>query len=62
MTFFAFFVPLVAACYWIGRNNAGYGVALFFAGVFVWQVATDGPSSFLENIGCVNYGHAAKDC
>ncbi|MDW9772547.1 hypothetical protein GOA89_11580 [Sinorhizobium meliloti] len=62
MTFFAFFFPLIAASYWIGRNRAGYGIALFFAGVFVWQMAIDGPSSLLESNGCTDYGHAANDC
>lgn len=62
MTFFAFFIPLVLAAYWVGRNKAGYGVALFFAGVLVWQMATDGPASLLESNGCTDYGHAANDC
>lgn len=62
MIFFAFFIPLIAACYAIGRNNAAYGIVLFFAGVFVWQVATDGPESLLDPIGCVDYGHAANEC
>lgn len=62
MTFFAFFIPLVLACYWVGKNNAAYGVVLFFAGVFVWQIATDGPDSLLEHSGCIDYGHAANDC
>jgi hypothetical protein len=62
LIFFAFFIPLVFACYWVGRDKAGYGVALFFAGVFVWQMAIDGPSSLLENNGCTTYGHAARDC
>ncbi|RVG88666.1 hypothetical protein [Sinorhizobium meliloti] len=62
MTFFAFFIPLVMAAYWVGRDKAGYGIALFLAGVLVWQVAIDGPASLLESNGCADYGHAAKDC
>ncbi|MDX0180841.1 hypothetical protein GOC16_08245 [Sinorhizobium meliloti] len=62
MTFFAFFIPLVMAAYWVGRDKAGYGIALFLAGVLVWQVAIDGPASLLESNGCTDYGHAANDC
>ena len=62
MTFFAFFIPLIAACYWAGRQSTGYGIALFFFGVFIWQMAMDGPSSLLDHSGQCDYGHAANDC
>jgi hypothetical protein len=59
---FAYFGTAVFLAYRVGRNHAGYGVALFIASVAVWQLANDGPGSFLENDGCARYSHIAQDC
>lgn len=62
MMFFAYFAVVIFLAYRLGRNAAGYGVFVFFVGVLLWQVSTDGPASLLASNGCSSYGHAAKDC
>lgn len=62
MIAFVYFAGAVALAYWVGRHGAGYGIAVFLVSVAVWQFTVDGPASFLEPIGCVNYGPRAMDC
>lgn len=56
-----FHILLIVAAYRVGRNNAGYGVALFAAGVIGFQLFALGPSSFISG-GCSDYGVRASDC
>lgn len=62
MIFFAYFLVVILLAYRVGRKTAGYGIFVFFLGVFLWQMAVDGPGSLLAHNGCVSYGHAANDC
>ena len=62
MIWLAYFAVAVFLAYRVGLSHAGYGIALFIAAVFVWQIFTDGPASFLENDGCVRYSAIAQDC
>lgn len=57
----AYFGAAILIAYKVGSKGAGYGIAVFFAAVIVWQVAIDGPLSLMEPSGC-DYGHAARDC
>lgn len=52
---------LIALAYYIGRNHAAPGIAVFFAGMIGFQMFVNGPSSFIDG-GCREYGHAARDC
>jgi hypothetical protein len=55
----AFHLVLVAFAYWIGRDRAGAGVAVFFAGVIGFQLFVNGSASFLDS-GCSDYGVRAQ--
>ena len=57
----AYHIALIAFAYWIGRDKAGRGIAVFFAGFVAFQLFVSGPASFLDG-GCQTYGHAARDC
>lgn len=58
LAYYAIVIPLA---YRVGRNGAGYGIALFFAAVALHQIYTDGVGSLIGG-GCQTYGHAARDC
>lgn len=61
MIAFAYFLAAVLLAYWVGSRNTGAGILVFFVSVAIWQMAVDGPESFLAPVGC-DYGHAAQDC
>lgn len=57
----AYHVIVVILAYRFGERSAGRGVAVFFFGVFAFQMVVNGPGSLLDG-GCEDYSIHASSC
>lgn len=57
----AFHVGLLVLAFYVGRDRAAPGVAVFFIGLIGFQLIVNGPESFFDG-GCDRYSIYADDC
>lgn len=58
----AYLVILVWASYKVGNRGAGYGIALFVAGLLAYSLVVNGPQSLFRGDDCSRYSSIADDC